>query len=101
MWLPLTAGLGVLAAWLAIEVQSYVAPLLVFPILVGIGVGAMNVALMWLVQMGHRPTAVAGVLLAVAFAIVGQHDLSYRRIVSASQRQIDAMAGVAPAGSSA
>ena len=97
VWLPATAGLGVVAASAAVEGQSYFAPLLLFPILVGIGLGATIVGLLRWLQMGNRPTVVLGTLLAVAVAVVGQHYFHYRHLLSVSQQQIDAMQHVAGA----
>jgi hypothetical protein len=97
-WLPCAAGLGGAAAWLAVAVQEHFAPLLLFPILVGVGVGALNVGLMRLAQMGNRPTALLGTLLAVAVAVLGQHYLSYRQQEALRQRQIEAMQQTGPPG---
>ena len=57
--------------------QFYFAPFLLFPVLVGIGLGAMLVGLMRVAQIGNRPTIVAGAVLAAAIAIVGEHYISY------------------------
>ena len=89
-------GPGAVSAWLALEGQLTFAPLLLFPILVGVGVGAANVGLMRIAQMGNRPTAVLGVLLSAAVAIVGQHYLDYRHEVAQDQQRLDAVGGVAP-----
>ena len=45
-WLAAAAGVGAVAAWLAVGAQFYFAPLLLFPILVGTGLGAASVGLM-------------------------------------------------------
>jgi len=96
IWLPASALLGGLGAWVAVEGQFYFAPLLLFPILVGIGVGAMNVGLMRLAQMGNRQTAVLGAVVAAAVAVCGQHYLDYRHDAAAIQQRNDAVKG-APA----
>ena len=76
-WLAAAAALGAVAAWLAVGAQFYFAPLLLFPILVGTGLGAASVGLMRIAQMGNRPTVLLGVLLSAAVAVAGQHYLGY------------------------
>jgi hypothetical protein len=77
LWL-LTAGLvGLAAAWVAEIGQAYFAPLLLFPLLVGVAVGAVMVGLMRIGQVGHRPTIVLGTVLAVTVTVAGQHYLGY------------------------
>ncbi len=76
-WLAAAAALGAVAAWLAVGAQFYFAPLLLFPILVGTGLGAASVGLMRVAQMGNRPTVLLGVLLSAAVAVAGQHYLGY------------------------
>ena len=66
-----------MAAWLAVGAQFYFAPLLLFPILVGTGLGAASVGLMRVAQMGNRPTVLLGVLVSAAVAVAGQHYLGY------------------------
>jgi hypothetical protein len=90
IWLLAAVGLGALAAWLAAGMQFYFAPLLLFPILVGTGLGAASVGLMRVAQMGNRPTAILGVLLAAVVAVTGQHYLDYRREAVQSLRSIEA-----------
>jgi hypothetical protein len=68
---------GLAWAWMAEEAQSYAAPFLLFPILVGVFAGLTIVATARFAQMGHRPTIVLAVVLAAAVAVVGQHYLRY------------------------
>ena len=84
--LPRTALFLVGAAVLAVPVALLAevlqtdlrfAPLLLFPILTGIGLAALLIGLMRFGQVGHRPTLVAGTLLAAALVVVGQHYLIY------------------------
>jgi hypothetical protein len=77
IWLPGSLLFGVLAAWLAVDVQRYFAPLMIFPILVGVGVGVALVLFMRLGQVGNRPTILLGTTLAVVAAVVGQHYFLY------------------------
>jgi hypothetical protein len=77
-WLVAAPLLGAIAAWGGMIGQSYWAPLGLFPILVGVGLGAMLVGLMRVAQVGHRPTLFSGAVLAAAVAVAGQHYLSFR-----------------------
>ena len=77
VWFPGGLLLGGLAAWAAEDVQSYFAPLLFFPLLVGIGLGAVLVLLLRVGQVGHRPTILLGTVLAALAAVVGQHYFVY------------------------
>jgi hypothetical protein len=76
-------------AWAAVVAQDYFAPLIIFPLLVGVGLGALAVALMRVSQVGNRPTVLSGVVLAVAVSVVGQHYLEYRAERRRVERQID------------
>jgi hypothetical protein len=84
IWLPGGLLLGALAAWTAVDAQLYFAPLLIFPLLVGIGLGAVLVLLMRVGQVGHRPTILLGTALAALTAVAGQHYFSY---LAARQRE--------------
>jgi hypothetical protein len=77
IWLPGSTLLGVLAAWAAEDAQLYFAPLLIFPLLVGIGLGAVLVLLMRVGQVGHRPTILLGTALAALAAVAGQHFFGF------------------------
>jgi hypothetical protein len=79
LWGPASLVLGGIAGWLAVEAQVYFAPLLLFPVLVGVGLGAMLVGLMRVTEIGDRPVLLAGTVLAVVVAVAGQHYLSYRQ----------------------
>ncbi len=80
MWCVCGPVLGGITAWLAqgAQVDLHFAPLILFPLLVGVVLGAMIVGLMRLAQVGHRPTVIVGIVLAVAVAVVGQHYLTFR-----------------------
>jgi hypothetical protein len=77
LWLPGCLILGLLTAWAAVDAQFYFAPLLLFPILVGVLLGALLMLLMRMAQIGHRPTIVAGTLLAAGLAVAGIHYITY------------------------
>ncbi|MCC6125817.1 MAG: hypothetical protein IT426_12695 [Pirellulales bacterium] len=77
VWLPGCLLLSSLAAWAAEDAQFYFAPFLIFPLLVGIGLGAVLVLLMRVGQVGHRPTILLGTLLAALVAVVGQHYFGF------------------------
>ena len=78
LWLTAAPAVGAIAAWGAMVGQFYWAPLLLFPVVVGVGLGALLVGLLRVAQIGHRPTIFAGAILAAAVAVVGQHYLSLR-----------------------
>lgn len=70
---------GGVAALLAEVIQNdlHWAPLLLFPMFIGVILGGMLVAVARLVQAGHRPTLLFGAVAAAATAVVGQHFLAY------------------------
>jgi hypothetical protein len=80
VWLVAAPLVGGIAAWVGMIGQSYWAPLGLFPILVGVGLGAMLVGLMRVAQIGHRPTLFAGAVLAAAVAVTAQHYLSFHEM---------------------
>ena len=57
--------------------RTFRAPLLIFPLLVGCGLGLVLVGLMRFGQVGHRGTIWSGTVLAVAVAVAGQHYFSF------------------------
>jgi len=76
-WLPACALLGGAVAWFAVVAERYYAPLVAFPILVGVFLGGALVAMMRAGEVGHRPTILAGTLLGAAISIAGQHWLGF------------------------
>ena len=78
LWLPMCGLLSASAAWLAVVVANHFAPLLIFPIMVGLVLGVTLVGLARLIQVGNRPTVILGTILACAVAVVGQHYVCYR-----------------------
>lgn len=89
VWLPACVFLGVVVAWASVVAQEYSAPLVLFPLLVGVGLGALAVAVMRLAQVGHRPTVFLGLGLAVIVTVVGQHYLGYRLQVEETRRSAE------------
>ncbi|MGA2034120.1 MAG: hypothetical protein ABSG68_17900 [Thermoguttaceae bacterium] len=88
LWLPASALLGCLAAWVAMEAQRLFAPLLLFPILVGVGLGALLVGLMRVAQVGHRRSILCGTVLAGVTAILLQHYISFCKVRSALRDRV-------------
>ncbi len=77
LWLPACVALGGAVAWGAIAAQEYFAPAILFPLLTGVVLGALCVGMMRVGQVGNRLTILAGLSLAIATAVVGQHYLKY------------------------
>ena len=90
LWLPACAVLGVAAAWVADIASSDLGftPLVIFPLLVGLGVGGMLIAVMRLGQVAHRSTIVAGALLAVVVTVAGQHYFAFRSAQRRAEQQL-------------
>ena len=78
LWLPTCGLLSAAVAWLAVVVAKHFAPLMIFPILVGLVLGVTLVGLARLMQAGNRPTVVLGTIVACLVAVVGQHYACYR-----------------------
>lgn len=81
--------LGAIAAWGAHVAERYFAPLVIFPLAVGLVLGAMLVGLLRTVQLAHRPTIGTGVVLAALVAVAGQHYLAYRAARTAALRDAE------------
>jgi len=62
---------------MAVLVEKFRAPVLLFSLLVGVVLGATLVGMARLCQVGNRPTILLGTVLAAATAVVGQHYISY------------------------
>jgi hypothetical protein len=78
VFLPGAIVFGGLVGGAAAVVQSWFAPLVFFPLLVGVVLGAVLVLLLRTTQTAHRSTLILGTLLAMAMATVAQHYASYR-----------------------
>ena len=79
LWLPLCGVLGSLTAVAAEVAQRYFVPFLLFPLMVGVLVGGMLIGLLRVCHVGHRPTALAGAVLAAVLAAAGQHYVAFWR----------------------
>jgi hypothetical protein len=77
LWMLAAPALGVAVARLAVWAQNFWAPLLIFPLLVGCGLGLWLVGVMRLGQVGHRATIWSGAVLAATVAAAGQHYMSF------------------------
>jgi len=75
--LVVAPAVGLVWAWAAEVVQFYVAPFLLFPIVVGVFTGLTVVGATRFAQIGHRPTVLLAAVLAAAVAACGQHYLHY------------------------
>jgi len=75
-------------AWLAVVAEAFFAPLVIFPLLVGVLLGFLLVAVVRLAQVGNRATVILGVVPAVALTVAGQHYLGYLKAYSESSGQI-------------
>lgn len=96
LWLPACGMVGAALAWVAVVGQSYFAPLVIFPLLVGVGAGALAVGLMRLGQVGNRPTILLGTVLAAGLTIVGQHYVGYLKTYHRSRGPVDASQAMPP-----
>lgn len=78
VWLLVCACGGVLTGAAAAVAGAWFHPAVVFPLLVGVVLGAAVVLLMRASQTGHRPTVVTGAVLAAVCCAGAQHYFSYR-----------------------
>ncbi|HUY34472.1 MAG TPA: hypothetical protein VMV69_17135 [Pirellulales bacterium] len=77
-WVPWALLAGAAMGWLAARVQPYFAPLVVFPVLVGLLLSMALIAGLRVCSLAHAPTTFAGAVLAAVLAVGGQHYWSYR-----------------------
>ena len=68
---------GLVWAWAADVAQFYFAPIILFPLLIGVFAGLSVVGLVRFAQIGHRPTIVLGAVLTAVVAAAGQHGFGY------------------------
>jgi len=78
VWLVAAAIVGMLAAATADVIQMYFAPFLIFPLLVGLGVGLLLLLGLRILHFAHRPAICVGLALAVIVCVLGQHYFAYR-----------------------
>lgn len=79
MFASSAAAAAVIIALLADIAQNdlHWAPLVLFPVVVGLVLGGALVGMARLTQTGHRPTLLTASLAAAALAVVGQHFFAY------------------------
>jgi hypothetical protein len=77
VWLAVSLAWAAALAWLAVQAAAHFAPLLVFPTAVGLLLGWALALALRLTNTVHRPSVLAGTVLAGAVVIVGQHYASY------------------------
>lgn len=77
-WFVACPILGIVIARLSLDVQTVFAPMLLFPVLAGMVVGAGCWAAMKLLTFQNRASLLAGTVLAVVALTVGQHYFSFR-----------------------
>ncbi len=77
-WLAACIAIGAALAWVSLHVQTYFAPVFLFPILAGVAVGAACAAAMKLLEFYYRPALLTGAALAVVIFVVAQHYIGYR-----------------------
>ena len=79
-FLPGAILLGGLVGGAAAHVtaQTHFAPLVLYPLLVGVVLGAVLFVLLRATQTANRPTVVLGAVLAVLAAVWAEHYVSYR-----------------------
>ena len=98
VWLLAAPLLGAAVARAAVWAEHVRAPLLIFPLVVGAGLGLLLVAVMRLAHIGHRPTLIVGAVMAAVVAAAGQHYIHYREYANAraaflAQKQDDGLLG--------
>ena len=86
VWCLAAPLLGAAVARTAVWIEHVRAPLLIFPLVVGGGLGILLVAAMRLMNVGHRPTLIVGAVLAAVAAAAGQHYFHYRDFADAARR---------------
>ena len=68
---------GLICAWIGAMVQPHFAPLILFPVLLGVFAGLTIVGLVRFARIGNRPTIFLAAVLAAAVAVAGQHYFNY------------------------
>jgi hypothetical protein len=86
-WLPLCLAAAALWGGLTVLIQAHFSPVVLFPLLVGAVLGILCAASLRLCRTAHRPTALAGAILAACLLVVTQHYVSYRLARSAASEQ--------------
>lgn len=92
IWLAAGLAFAVAIAWLTVAIEPRFAPFLLLPLLVGATVGLGAVLGVRVVEMGHRPAGLIGVVLMVLVAVIARHWVSYQRWDAQSRKQAEAFA---------
>jgi hypothetical protein len=77
IWLLTAILLAAALAWCATKVTVHFAPLVVFPVALGIALGAGLAWTLRLFDTAHRPSLLAGTIVAGLVLVVGRHYGSY------------------------
>jgi hypothetical protein len=77
IWLPLGIALGLLVGGAAAVVETYFAPLVLFPLLTGAILGAALIGLMRWSDVAHRPSLITTVVLSGLACVFMQHYVAY------------------------
>jgi hypothetical protein len=77
IWLACCVLLALLVAWAAVVARAHVAPLGLFPLIVGAVLGGTLVLAMRVFHVGHRRTLCAGALVAGLLTVAGEHYFSF------------------------
>jgi hypothetical protein len=77
LWFLAAMLIGLAAAWFVQIAQAYYAPLLIFPLLIGVATGALLVATMRILQLAYRPVIALGAVLAIVVTMTAAHYFSY------------------------
>lgn len=98
VWLPSCVIVGMLAgAFTALAVeQTGFAPLVLFPLLVGVFLGLLLVSLMRFTQVAHRATIISGALLAMLATVGMQHYMAYWHSAHVARRSVEKFPLAAP-----
>jgi hypothetical protein len=76
-WLLAAIGSAVILGWLATKAGSVFAPLLVYPAMTGLALGALLASGMRLLEAAHRASLLAGATAAALVLVGAQHYFSY------------------------
>lgn len=87
---------GLIWAWVANVVEAYAAPMIVFPVLLGVLAGWSIVGLARFAQIGHRPTILLAAVLTAAVTTAGQHYVGYLTTYYGPRSKIDTSAVTGP-----
>ena len=68
---------GLACGWIGATVQPHFAPLILFPLLLGVFAGLAIVGVARFTRIGNRPTLFLAALLAAAVTVAGQHCFTY------------------------